>query len=78
MEYPGWRFITQSFPRAETHIGVHVKCPLLFSDFTQNWANFIETPHFRYHSLNRSRVITCVQTDGQSGFNKLSAGCERA
>jgi hypothetical protein len=33
---------------AETHVGRHMKCPLLFTDFNQNWnvsTYFGKTPH---------------------------------
>jgi hypothetical protein len=33
--------------RAENRVGLHVKCPLLITDFNENWkalTNFSETP----------------------------------
>jgi hypothetical protein len=38
---------TQPFPRAETLVALHVKCPLLLSDCNQKWnekINVSETP----------------------------------
>jgi hypothetical protein len=32
-----WRFPIQSPRRSETHVDLRVKCPLLPSDFNQNW-----------------------------------------
>jgi hypothetical protein len=29
--------LTEDFPHAEMHVGLHVKCPLLLSNFNQNW-----------------------------------------
>lgn len=40
---------TQSLPWAWKHVGFHVKCPLLLSDFNQNWnvsINF-RTPQYQ-------------------------------
>jgi hypothetical protein len=28
---------TKSLLRSETHVGLHLKCPLLLSDLNQNW-----------------------------------------
>jgi hypothetical protein len=39
-------FPTQSLWRSETHVGLHVKCPLLSSDYNEKWnmlTNFRET-----------------------------------
>jgi hypothetical protein len=33
----GWRFHTQTLLHSEMHVGLHTKCPLLLSDFNQNW-----------------------------------------
>jgi hypothetical protein len=49
-----WGFPTESFPRAETHIGLRVKCPWLLSNFNQNWnvlTNLIETLQIEWKSV---------------------------
>jgi hypothetical protein len=52
--------------RAETHISLHVKCPLFLSDF--NWnalKHFDETLHIKFQEnpISGSTVITCGQAD---------------
>jgi len=49
-EFIGEGFHTQTLQCAETHVGLHVKCPLLLSDFNQIWkalVNFSEELGFK-------------------------------
>jgi hypothetical protein len=66
----------QWHPRTETHVGLHVKCPLFLSAFNQNWdvsTNFSLTPLYQIplKSIKRSRVATMNrQTDRQGETNR--------
>jgi hypothetical protein len=48
---------------AETRAGVHVKCPILLSDFDENWnvlANFNDISNIAFYknSFNQYRIVT--------------------
>jgi hypothetical protein len=62
-EFPRSGIPTQSVQNAKTHADLHIKCPLLLSDFEQNWnmSNFSKTPK---NLFSRSQVISCIRMDG--------------
>jgi hypothetical protein len=69
-----WTFPTQSLRRAETQVGLHVKCPLLLFDSNQKSkvsTNFIKTTQYQISlksvQLFSSRFMRRL-TDGQSDF----------
>jgi hypothetical protein len=46
-------------------VGLHVKCPLLLSDFNQNWnvlGNCDYTVQYLENPFSGSRVVACGQT----------------
>lgn len=52
------------------HFGLHVKCPLLLSDFNQNWECRqilveLSSVKFNTNPFSLSRNVPCVWTDGQ-------------
>lgn len=58
---------------------LYVKCPLLLSNFNQNWnvlTNFSKTPHVRFHknAFNHPQVVTCKVTTIRTLF-KFSRRC---
>jgi hypothetical protein len=73
---------TQSFRRAEIHVGpgLYVKRPLLLPDFNQNWncrQNVAKLPNIKFYAnlFSLSVVVTCVQADGLTAERaKSSAG----
>jgi hypothetical protein len=45
-----WGFSMKSFSHAKVHVGLHVKCPLLLSDFNEKWnmsANFSKSAQYK-------------------------------
>jgi hypothetical protein len=68
--------------RAETLVGRHVKCPLFQSYFTQNrnWSILFTftLPNVIFHEnpISRSRTVSCVRTDVQSGLIGAAEGYE--
>jgi hypothetical protein len=66
--------------RAETRVGLHVKCPLLLPDFNQNWnvpTNLSRTRLYEISTKSDQEVLeflhACRQTDrrtdGSADFN---------
>jgi hypothetical protein len=63
----------------ETHIDLHVKCPLLLSDYRQNWnvpKILLTLPNIKFNKNphSRSQVISCIHTDGQRDFDSTPCG----
>jgi hypothetical protein len=75
--FPSWAFPIQSFLRMETPVGLHVNCQLFLSDFTKVGVcrqGLAKLSGFRSHGnpFTLSRVVMCVQTEGQSDFKRSS------
>jgi hypothetical protein len=61
-------------PCTEMHIGLLVKCPLLLSDFNQNWLCSqilvkLSYNKFHTHPFTTSQVVAKRQMDGQTGHS---------
>jgi hypothetical protein len=66
---------TQGEIVSETHLRLHVKCPLFLSDFSQNWIlwiNFSKNPQYilSQNPSNESRGVSSRWTDVQTETTK--------
>jgi hypothetical protein len=48
-----WRFPTQSFRRADTHVNINAKFPLFLSDFNKNSCWQQQVPATKYWQQNQ-------------------------
>jgi hypothetical protein len=75
--FPGCGFPTWGFLARRNAWWSSFKCPLLPSDFNQNWngsRHFRKTPQYQIVRKSVRAVPSCyIRTDEQSGFNTLFA-----
>jgi hypothetical protein len=67
--FPSWGLPTQSFPRSGSHVGLHVNCSLLLSDFYRNWNVFITFSNSPQFKTSWKSVVTCGQADLSNGYH---------
>jgi hypothetical protein len=81
----GWEFFTrrilacptQSVSGAETHVSLHVKCPLLLSDFNQIWnvSKSFRAPRYQISQKYDQRFSSPnMRRDRRTGMAKLTGG----